>query len=108
MPVAQTFVLRRVLMGGISTNSGCLVVRLCPVRTGCLRMPVWERCGGGLGGLVFGTLLGPEATGPGGAGTAVVVLVVSWVCLFLVSWLHRSHARLCVGCVVWGCCLRTT
>ena len=74
MPVAQTFVLRRVLMGGISANSGCLVVRLCPVRTGCLRMPVWERCGGGLGGLVFGTLLGPEATGPGGAGTAVVVL----------------------------------
>ena len=51
----------------------------------------------GAGGLVFGTLLGPEATGPGGAGTAVVVLVVSWVCLFLVSWLHRS----CMLCV-WG------
>ena len=49
--------------------------------------------------MVFGTLLGPEATGPGGAGTAVVVLVVSWVCLFLVSWLHRSCMFVCVGCV---------
>jgi hypothetical protein len=26
---------------------------------------VLERCGAGLCGLVFGTLLGPEATGPG-------------------------------------------
>jgi hypothetical protein len=31
---------------------------------------------------VFGTLLGPEATGPG--------MRVSGVCLFLVSWLRRS------------------
>jgi hypothetical protein len=43
----------------------------------------------GVGGLVFGTLLGPEATGPG--------RVMAWcrgfcrVCLFLVSWLHRSY-----------------
>lgn len=65
-----------------------------------------------MGGLVFGTLLGPEATGPGccgfgrgGSGTS----------LFLVSWLHRSHGcsapfggGVCVGCVVRGCCLRTT
>jgi len=28
MPVAQTIVLRRVLKGGISTNSGCLVLVL--------------------------------------------------------------------------------
>lgn len=27
---------------------------------------VLERCGWGMRGLVFGTLLGPEATGPGG------------------------------------------
>jgi len=59
-----------------------------------------------MGGLVFGTLLGPEATGPGVA--AVLVVVVFRVCLFLVSWLHRSRMFVCVGCVVWGCCLRTT
>ena len=100
MPVAQTFVLRRVLMGGISTNSGCLVVRLCPVRTGCLRMPVWERCGGGLGGLVFGTLLGPEATGPGGAGTAVVVLVV-FLGLVVSGFLAAPIMHVCV-CGVCG------
>ena len=57
-------------------------------------------------GLVFGTLLGPEATGPGG--------FLPGFCLFLVSWLHRSHGLIpfwgvvCVGCVVRGCCLRTT
>ena len=67
------------------------------------------------GGLVFGTLLGPEATGPrhaapgagsltgeSGAGARGVGLV------FLVSWLHRVHTNACVGCVVRGCCLRTT
>lgn len=37
---------------------------------------VLERWGGGMRGLVFGTLLGPEATGPG---------VFLRVCLFLVS-----------------------
>ncbi len=37
--------------------SSCLVRFLF---WGCL-----ERCGSGVGGLVFGTLLGPEATGPG-------------------------------------------
>jgi hypothetical protein len=39
--------------------------------------------------VVFGTLLGPEATGPGRA------RLWPWLCpgcLFLVSWLHRSHA----------------
>ena len=53
--------------------------------------------------VVFGTLLGPEATGPG----------LSWLtgcggsgtCLFLVSWLHRSHALLCsFGAGVCGVC----
>ena len=65
MPVAQTLVLRRVLTGGISTNSGR---RFFP-GTQYGHPPLW---GGGpgtvpgrvTGGLVFGTLLGPEATGP--------------------------------------------
>lgn len=51
--------------------------------------------------VVFGTLLGPEATGP--LDGSWFLAVVCWrVCLFLVSWLHRSHALpLLVGCV-WG------
>ena len=57
------------------------------------------------GGLVFGTLLGPEATGPG----------LLWLWLRRVWYLCVSgflaapimHV-VCVGCVVWGCCLRTT
>jgi hypothetical protein len=45
-----------------------------------------------MGGLVFGTLLGPETTGPGGFSFPGLV--------FLVSWLHRSH-----GCsLLWGVC----
>ena len=52
---------------------------------------VLERCGGGDGGLVFGTLLGPEATGPGATPGLV----------FLVSWLHRAH-MLCVWGVWYG------
>ena len=54
---------------------------------------VLERCGGGNGGLVFGTLLGPEATGPWPGPRYPVLLgcVVRVVGLvFLVSWLHRS------------------
>jgi hypothetical protein len=54
----------------------------------------WNADGSGCW-VVFGTLLGPEATGPGffplGEG--------SGVCLFLVSWLHRSH-----GCPFGGVC----
>lgn len=60
MPVAQTQVLRRVLKGGISTDSGCLVLVLSS--TDAFGCP--GTAGRGLGGLVFGTLLGPEATGP--------------------------------------------
>ena len=44
-------------------------------------------------GVVFGTLLGPEATGPG---------FFLWggfrVCLFLVSWLHRVRTFVCGVC----------
>lgn len=51
-----------------------------------------------MGGLVFGTLLGPEATGPVGCAAAFVGCgVFCRVCLFLVSWLRRS----CMFCV-WG------
>src|SRR5690349_5970065 len=32
----------------------------------------------------------------------------SRVCLFLVFLAMTVRACLCVGCVVWGCCLRTT
>ena len=68
------------------------------------------------GGLVFGTLLGPEATGPRHAalcgGFPYGGVPVRGLCgvglVFLVSWLHRAHTNACVGCVVRGCCLRTT
>ena len=39
-------------------------------------------------GVVFGTLLGPEATGPG----------VTPGLVFLVSWLHRAHTSVCGVC----------
>ena len=60
--------------------------------------------GEGTGGLVFGTLLGPEATGPcclvsagfpageRGRGSGGVGLV------FLVSWLRRAHTYVCGVC----------
>ncbi len=66
MPVAQTIVLRRVLMGGISTDR-CLVARtVWLVRLGVsFRGSAWFWNAGGLWcWVVFGTLLGPEATGP--------------------------------------------
>ena len=50
--------------------------------------------------MVFGTLLGPEATGPGGAGTAVVVLVV-FLGLFVSGFLAASIMHVCV-CGVCG------
>ena len=86
-PVAQTLVLRRVLTGGISTDSGR---RFFPVpSTDSLvfsEAVVLERCPGGMGGFVFGTLLGPEATGPG------FPRLWLWCpgLVFLVSRLHRS------------------
>jgi hypothetical protein len=50
--------------------------------------------------VVFGTLLGPEATGPG-------MLRFFWLWffpgrLFLVSWLHRSYG--CLRCFWRGVC----
>ena len=112
MPVAQTQVLRRVLKGGISTNSGCLV--LASSSTDVCFFFGKSSCPGtvgfGLGGLVFGTLLGPEATGPGLF--AAYGLRRVWY-LFVSGFLAAPITRvdllgLCVGCVVWGCCLRTT
>jgi hypothetical protein len=91
MPVAQTQVLRRVLMGGISTDR-CLVARTgLLVRT---LLSVQESMPDRFCRVVFGTLLGPEATGPG------FVSLWGWfrVCLFLVSWLHRSRMFVCGVC----------
>jgi hypothetical protein len=104
-PVAQTLVLRRVLTGGISTNSG-RVVFFFP-STDALSSGSWNGAGEGARGLVFGTLLGPETTGPwrgfrvlpsGGVRGCGVGLV------FLVSWLHRSCmvAFPLGGAGVWG------
>ena len=104
MPVAQTLVLRRVLTGGISTNSGRRVFSRHPVRMTCpFGVVVLERCGEGTGGFVFGTLLGPEATGP-------VVTAFGCGVRDLCFWFPgcTERARVCVGCVVRGCCLRTT
>ena len=64
MPVAQTLVLRRVLTGGISTNSGRRFFVLAQYGSSLERCP--GTVGAGACGLVFGTLLGPEATGPSG------------------------------------------
>ena len=67
-----------------------------------------------MGGLVFGTLLGPEATGPVGDVLQLLRLwCVSCPGLFVSGFLAAPIAcvdllGLCVGCVVWGCCLRTT
>ena len=119
-PVAQTQVLRRVLTGGISTNSGRVFFR--GTQYGHF-VPFggrasWNGAAGVTGGLVFGTLLGPETTGPwhgfpvfpyGGAAGAVV-----WdLCFWFPGCTDRMVASLflgvvCVGCVVRGCCLRTT
>lgn len=81
-----------------------------PVRMHALSVVVLERCPGGSGGLVFGTLLGPEATGPGAAAEAAG----SGTCVSGFLAAPGAHGRLflwkglCVGCVVRGCCLRTT
>ena len=77
---------------------------------------VLERCGVGMGGLVFGTLLGPEATGPwhwrgfplrGESFVGGVGLVCFWFpgCI---DHTVGPFAGARVGCVVRGCCLRTT
>ena len=56
--------------------------------------------------VVFGTLLGPEATGPWFMAVPRFVrgvVVGCGVCLFLVSWLHRSCTVASCG-VVCGVC----
>jgi hypothetical protein len=52
-----------------------------------------------LGGLVFGTLLGPEATGPVGwaAAFSVVVPLVGFVCFWFPGCTDR------MVCPFWGC-----
>jgi hypothetical protein len=85
-PIAQAFVLRWVLEGGISTDrwsfggfhASTVSFRGCLERVGVVR------------GLLFGTLLGPEATGTGR----------SWagVCLFLVSCAVRVRATVNTWC----------
>jgi hypothetical protein len=60
---------------------------------------VLERCGWGMRGLVFGTLLGPEATGPVGrlCGCFLPGLFVSGFLAAPIAWL----TFFCGGCV-WG------
>jgi hypothetical protein len=85
-------------MGGISVNS-CRTV-CCPwfSTVGAFAGAVLERRGLEVVWLVFGTLLGPEATGL----RAGVLVLVPGVCLFLVSWLRRS----CMVCLpLWGLCV---
>ena len=66
-----------------------------------------------MGGLVFGTLLGPEATGPGLLRPLAVAVPGLFVSGFLDAPITCVAVSLlwglaCVGCVVRGCCLRTT
>lgn len=84
------------------------VVLSCPslVRT----LPWWWFWNGGRGDVVvfvFGTLLGPEATGPGDGSFFCGGCVPG---LFVSGFPGHDGPRAfgCVGCVVWGCCLRTT
>ena len=80
-------------MGGISTNSGRVV--FSTPSTDVLSRVFWNGAGAGPGGFVFGTLLGPEATGPGVL--RFLAAVVPGL-VFLVSWRRRSCT--CV-CGVW-------
>ena len=57
-----------------------------------------ERRGGGLGGLVFGTLLGPEATGPVGSFGVFPGLFVSGFLAAPIMHVWLSF----VGAGVWG------
>ena len=72
---------------------------------------VLERSGGLMGGLVFGTLLGPEATGLW-TGSRLwgwfAGLFVSGFLAAPIACVALLFVGVCVGCVVWGCCLRTT
>ena len=108
-PVAQAIVLRRVLTGGISANR-CLAAQAgSKYGSGSLRGPGPGTLAGMIRRVVFGTLLGPEATGPGccgfgcgGSGTCVSGFLAAPI-MRLVPFVGAR-----VGCVVRGCCLRTT
>ena len=95
MPIARAFVPRWVLMGGISTDrclvapAGSQVRSLLPFGVG----GAGKGAGGSVSGLSFGTLLGPEITGPC---FCVAVSVVS-PCVGVPGW-----GRVGVGCVVSG------
>ena len=94
-PVAQTFVLRRVLTGGISANSGRRVFSLPSTDVVLFGGLVLERCGGRRCGLVFGTLLGPEATGPGGG---VLCFFVRDLCFWFPGCDVPDAFRVCGVC----------
>ena len=88
---------------------------LCSVRMFSFRRVCPGTAGMVVAGLVFGTLLGPEATGPGMVyGLLFVGLWVfsGFVCFWFPGCIDRMRlppfGGVCVGCVVWGCCLRTT
>jgi hypothetical protein len=55
---------------------------------------VLERCGGGQRGLVFGTLLGPETTGPG---------LVPGTCVSGFLAAPSAHVSALAGCVCGVC-----
>src|SRR6476469_3960544 len=104
---------RRLSCGGCSWveyQQIAAVVLSCP---SLVRTPTWWWFwNGGRGDVVvfvFGTLLGHEATGP-----RVRCLRLSgcgWCSGGFVCFWFPCHdgpcTCLCVGCVVWGCCLRT-
>ena len=63
---------------------------------------VLERCGWGMRGLVFGTLLGPEATGPGRLRFLAVFSRGLFVSGFLAAPVMRVGPFLGVVCGVCG------
>jgi hypothetical protein len=106
MPVAQTFVLRRVLTGGISTDRR--LAAAAGSKYGCpfsSEAGVLER--GPVGGcqVVFGTLLGPEATGPwrGRAPLCCGVAVAVWdLCFWFPGCTDRARSGSFAGAGVRG------
>jgi hypothetical protein len=60
---------------------------------------VLERCGWGMRGLVFGTLLGPEATGPGRL--RFLAVFFPGLCFWFPGCTDRTVDLLFGGCV-WG------
>jgi hypothetical protein len=65
----------------------------------------WNGAGGGGLVFVFGTLLGPEATGPvvgGCVACSGCVVSLCRVCVFLVSWLHVLCVSGCSSSLVAG------